>query len=220
MGDTLSGLASAVILVWVIAATFMQSKELREQRQEFSKTNKALDAQRFELTFFEILSTFGEIVNAIDLYDATTKHTTKGRDCFRTFYRRLNGTFREKQKKNHTPEEALKFAYQNFWNSNHSELGHYFRFLYNAFRVLSESPHTKTYHGRLLRSQLSDRELLLIFYNCLSADGAKFLRYAEEFAIFDNLPVLQLLERDHADLVDRKCFGDNPMPYRRGFRAP
>jgi len=45
MGDALAGIAGGLVLIWVIAATFMQSRELRQARDEYAKMAKALNAQ-------------------------------------------------------------------------------------------------------------------------------------------------------------------------------
>lgn len=45
MGDTLAGLAGIPVLVWVIAATFMQRKELKQARNEYAKMAAAQNSQ-------------------------------------------------------------------------------------------------------------------------------------------------------------------------------
>ena len=64
---------------------------------------------------------------------------------------------------------------------------------------------------KLLRSQLSDQELLLLFYNCISEQGKKFKVLAEKFALFDNMPAYMLLDDSHHKLVSKEAFGSNHM---------
>ncbi|WP_299880980.1 putative phage abortive infection protein [uncultured Sulfitobacter sp.] len=218
MGDTLAGIFAALALVWIIVTVFLQSNELKEQRKvlqsqrlEFKAMNASMLSQRFEMTFFEMLSAHNEIVRGIDLYNSETGQTTSGRDCFKVFYTRFTKVYREKQKKGHNGEICLEIAYRNFWKRHQLELSHYFRFLYNVLKFLSENRLTEEYHGKLFRSQLSDQELLIIFYNCLSPQGERLIEYVEEFQLFDNLPTVRLLDKSHTGRVPKGSFGDNPM---------
>lgn len=221
IGDTLAGFAGALAFVWLIVTVGVQSQELKEQRKEFMLMNATMAGQRFETTFFGLLSTYSEIVDSIDLVNAETNVTSTGRDCFRVFYTRLNKLYRKKVQAGHSESDAMEMAYTNFWKMHQLELGHYFRFLFNVFRFLSESSgseETKQQYARLLRSQLSDQELLIIFYNCISPQGKEFLKYSEEYAIFDNLPTVRLLNFKHSNLVRSGCFGSNPMLQSKDMR--
>jgi hypothetical protein len=215
IGDTLAGFAGTLAFVWIIVTVAIQSKELSQQRKqikkqtrEFKDTNAALAAQRFDQAFFGILSTYNQILSDIDLDRGT--NVTKGRDCFTAFSKRLRNSFNSLDLSvGPIDPENVKQAYDKFWNENQSNLGHYFRFLYNAFRFIDQSSNKEDYHGRLLRSQLSDQELLLLFYNCLSRQGEKFLIYAERFALFDNLPHAELFRESDALLVSDSAWGTN-----------
>lgn len=218
VGDALAGFSGSLAFIWLFVAVWLQAQELQDQRTqialqtaEFTESNSNLKRQRFETTFFELLSSYNEIVRSIDLVNAQNQHTTSGRDCFRIFYSRLNGLYREKVEKGHDEAACLEMAYRNFWKDHQLKLGNYFRFLYNSLRFISESDYKEEYHGRLLRSQLSEQELLILFYNCVSPQGKNFQKYASEFKIFDNLPTVRLLSPSHPSLLDRSCFGDNPM---------
>jgi Putative phage abortive infection protein len=218
LGDTLAGFSGSLAFVWLFVAVWLQSQELQDQRaqislqtEEFKESNSNLKRQRFETTFFELLRSYNEIVRSIDLINPENQQTTTGRDCFRIFYSRLNRLYREKVSKGHEEAVCLEMAYRNFWRDHQLELGNYFRFLYNSLRFISESGYKEDYHGRLLRSQLSEQELLILFYNCVSPQGKNFQKYASEFKIFDNLPTVRLLSTSHSTLLDKSCFGDNPM---------
>lgn len=58
----------------------------------------------------------------------------------------------------------------------------------------------------LLRAQLSDQELLLLFYNGLSPSGAAFKPLIEEWALLDNMPVIKLLDKSHSSLYENSAF--------------
>jgi len=117
IGDTLAGIAGALAFLWIIITVMIQSQELRAQRAELKaqhtelklsrdeavKSNENMTSQRFENTFFSMLTTYNEIVSSIDLvkqgggsgqYKRDSIITT-GRDCFKVFYQRLGSKFKK-----------------------------------------------------------------------------------------------------------------------------
>jgi len=229
IGGTLNPILTFFAFTGVLLSIFLQRLELGLTRRELERSADALEKQitsiekqNFEVAFFQMLSTFNTIVDSIDLHNKDGDMTSSGRDCFRVFYTRLNKVYREnkeKGKKVHSGEATLRLSYFNFWKDHQLELGHYFRFLFNTFRFLDESPAREGYHAKLLRAQLSDQELLLLYYNCLSEQGEKFRAYAIKYELFDNLPTVRLLEDNHADLMDEKAFGGNPKYNSKNIRA-
>jgi hypothetical protein len=233
-GDFTGGLLNPILtfltFVGVLITIVLQRIELALTRSEMSRSADALEAQdrslarqRFEATFFEMMKLQNEIISGIDLIAADGSRETKGRDCFKIFYTRLTKIYREnleKSKGRYSKEKVLELSYRIFWKQHQLELGHYFRFLFNFFRLISNSDSAEPYHAKLLRSQLSNQELLLQYYNCLSKNGEKFIEYAKQFAIFDNLPVVRLLDKQHASLLPKEVFGDNPMIFNPGLQDP
>jgi hypothetical protein len=44
--------------------------------------------------------------------------------------------------------------------------------------------------------------------------GIALFRYANLYALFDNLPVVRLLDKSHADFADEPSYGRIPMDFR------
>lgn len=229
IGGTLNPILTFLAFIGVLLSIFLQRLELGLTRRELERSADALEKQitsiekqNFEVAFFQMLSTFNAIVESIDIYNKDSGMESSGRDCFRVFYTRLNKIYREnkgKGEKAHSGEAILRLSYFNFWKAHQLELGHYFRFLFNTFRFLDESPASERYHAKLLRAQLSDQELLMLYYNCLSKQGKKFREYAIRYELFDNLPTVRLLEDTHVNLMDDEAFGSNPKYNSQNFRT-
>ena len=216
-GGVLNPILTFLTFMGLLITIVIQQKELRESRRELKRSADALleqvansRQQNFETTFFQMLATHNRIVDSIDLVSEDGK-VTRGRDCFVVFYRRLRKSFngrKDKQYVSNKEKMALQFAYKEFWNDHQLELGHYFRFLYNVLRFINESGFSDGPYIRLIRAQLSDQELLLIFYNCIvPGDGAKFKPLAEEFALLDNMPKIRVLSKDHLRMIGGAAFG-------------
>jgi Putative phage abortive infection protein len=102
-------------------------------------------------------------------------------------------------------------AYEYFYRDRESDLGHYFRVLYNIFRYIDRSEFADGIYAKILRAQLSNQELLIIFYNNATDRGKAFAALAERFELYDNMDTERLLRPEHIELASKKSFGKNPM---------
>jgi hypothetical protein len=102
-------------------------------------------------------------------------------------------------------------AYGHFYKRYQSDLGHYFRVLYNIFRYIDQSEFADGIYAKILRAQLSNQELLIIFYNNATQRGSAFAVLAERFELYDNMDTERLLRPEHIELASKKSFGKNPM---------
>lgn len=228
-----SGLAFAGIIFTILLQRKelgYQRKELRETRAEFVIQNKTLKNQRFENTFYNLVSLHNQIVNDID-FDKTQNIggervlvTVKGRDVFRDRFKTLNYMLQE--------VEELNTKYLEFYQEIKTDFGHYFRNLYRIIKIIHETEfityeeldldrnnedHQKKYshcnfieryrYTCIVRAQLSDYELLLLFYNCLSDNGTdKFKPLVEEYVILKNLPQEDIRNQDWIKEYNESAF--------------
>lgn len=219
-GGTLNPLLAFLGLIALLITLVIQSRELGLSTRELANSAKALSEQsqslkkqNFESTFFEMVKLLNSIVQDLDLGEKV-----KGRDCFKVFYRtRLRGQFGVKSLPTPIQNENLKrirVAYGAFFGANQQEIGHYFRTLYRIYKYLDEEApeERKTMYAGIIRAQLSSYELDLLFYNCLHDVGEKFKPLVERYAVFENMAVDDLLDKDnHIPLYDKAAFGDHPQ---------
>lgn len=215
-GGVLNPLLTFLMFMGLLITIVIQQTELRESRVELKRSadalrdqNESLRKQNFENTFFQMLEIHNQIVNSIDLVSEQGK-VTKGRDCFSIFYTRFNKIYRENKEKangKYSEKSTTELAYQLFWKEHQTELGHYFRYLYNVVRFVKESQQVDGPYLRLIRAQLSDQELLLLFYNCVSKNGGNFTTLVEEFALLNNIPKIRLLHKKHEAMLQPSAFG-------------
>lgn len=156
-GDYMGGLLNplfGLISVVLVAAT------LRSQTQ-------AAKLQAFENQFFTLLGLLGTVVQSIDrkMKDKTIMH---GRDCFRHFYRKIVAI----SQRDRVP---MTTAYQRFLETDGWEIEHYFRTVYHLFKHVKDGhkhfdateAEQKRYYD-LIKSQLSQYELVLLWFNVQS----------------------------------------------------
>lgn len=209
MGDTFAGIFSALAFVWILVTVFLQSAQLKEQKSEisrqaneFEKMNESMERQRLEQTFFEMLHTHGHLIGEMSDQKAPGK-PIEGREALGYIQGRLFTFLRGK-----TSREDVLIGYAAFWKKYRKDLSHYFRFLYNFFRFLEEKAGSDEFYAKVLRSQLSNEELTLLYYNCLSPDGEKMEKYAKKFEVFDNIDIGDFCEKSHKELLNSEVFGE------------
>jgi Putative phage abortive infection protein len=163
-----------------------QTKELEQTRKVYSEQSATQSSQRFENTFFQLLTLHHNIVNSMSLRNSKEEVDTTGRDCFRTFNIKFKHIWNPIKIES---EAKVVTVYMQIFDDNVDTLGHYFRNLYHIFKFVDKSDVTdKKFYAGLVRAQLSSFELLFLVYNCLSENGLeKFKPLVEKYAVLKNL---------------------------------
>jgi hypothetical protein len=205
MFGAVNALFSGLAFAGVVYAIFLQRKELKLQREELSLTrdelkaqrhefeeqNKTLKKQRFENTFFQMLSLHNDIVNSMDMRKRDNLEViSEGRYVFRSITKKIEDAIRDSKKADSESMGFIVRVYENIYKSQQAHLGHYFRSLYRIIKFIDESDiEDKKFYTDIVRAQLSNQELQLLFYNCLSSLGVKkFKPLVEKYALLNNLP--------------------------------
>ncbi len=193
-------------------------KELQGQREQMEQQNATAAQQRFESTFFRMVDLHHNIVGAIRMQDPRSNTDI---DTGRTALANFGEYLRQVTNKNEfgpTRETRLKgvidFYLANYHVRQHA-LAHYFRNLYRIMKLVHESniPNKDMYAG-IIRAQLSNSELILVFFNCLSPQGChKFKPLTERYALFEHIPVDEPFLNRYRIEYAASAFGDNQPGY-------
>ena len=203
---TLNTLFSGFAFSGIVITILMQKSDLAESRKQIGQ-------QQVESQFYNILSLQQQVISGFDLHvlnDDSSIKTIQGRDCFRDWRRKLKTRYQVQISRGMEPSLASQAAYQSVLKSHLGDLGLYFRSLYSVFRFIEtlEKDDQKKY-AVVVRSLLSDYELIFLFYNCLSPMGARFARYAQVHALFDNLNISLLLNKQDVVKMKESVYGQN-----------
>ena len=199
-----SGLAFAGLL-WTI---LLQSNEIKMQADELQLTRIEISRQNFENTFFQILKLQHEIVSSITKTDSDgTKWT--GRTSFKGIYFELKNIYADelKRDKKKQPIDLIRFFNTKCFTP-HSDINHYFKNIYNLLGFIEKSTlDDKNPYIKAVLAQLSDYELVVIFYNILSDTANKDIkRIVEIFQFYKDLPNGKLINEDHRKLYNALAF--------------
>ncbi|WP_198032093.1 putative phage abortive infection protein [Mesorhizobium sp. WSM1293] len=217
-GDFVGGVIGPVLtfltFVGLLVTIILQQDANKEARAEATKAELAFERQlssqkreSFESTFFQMLNLHNTIVNSMDIQRREDKDL-KGRDCFRFFATTLKGKYVAYDNEHGTSRERAQRAYDRFWDERQQDLGHYFRYLFNVVKFIDNAQPNDHRYMKMLRAQLSDYELVILFYNSAAEIGKKFRPYIEKYAIFDNLPGRLLFDVDHHLFFNASAYGN------------
>jgi hypothetical protein len=172
-----------------------QVEEQKLTRKVFELQSETLNKQQFETTFFNLLKSHNDIVVNMNLVDGVLKKT--GRECFwhfemsfRSMYKHLNY--------NKSPEarDIKEIVHQSFdkMKINIGGLEVFYRNLYHFLKLIDDTDlEYKDKYVNLLRAQLTNSELLFVFYYCVLIKDNHFKALIERFKLFKFLTIESLI---------------------------
>ncbi|MCX7099276.1 MAG: hypothetical protein NTV43_15365 [Methylococcales bacterium] len=181
----------------------LSREELRKSSEALQSQVKTVERQRFETTFFQLLTLFNDVVKDIYFTDEIRS---------RHF---ITDLYTENFQKNHLMGqesleiETLNEVYNAFYNGYGYLLSGYFRTLYNALYFVDNSEFSlpeKQFYSNLVRAQLSMYELSLLFYVCLLTSEYKYenlLVLVKKYKLLEYLDDNSLANPVHRKLMEQ-----------------
>lgn len=174
-------------------------EEMKLTRLEFEEQNATLARQRFENTFFQLLSLHHTIVKEIQYQG---KKVYRGREYFYHAYTAYNqlysyeaddmGIVSSEPFNPQTDVDCLVKAYKEFYSDHQDNVGHYFRNLYHIVKLINNTvglsePEKRNYVS-IVRAQLSTYEMVMLFYNATVGHGYwKFRQLIIDYEFLQNM---------------------------------
>ena len=163
VGSLFSGLALAGLVITL----YLQSKQLTLQHQALLETREQIQKERFESTFFQLLSLHNEIVAAMSLRDESLEQEHVGRTCLKYLLNKLYGMFE-------SDGRSAEQIYGQFFSENRAELELYYGSLLRILNFVNDRGGAgQSFYIGIVQSQFSTSERSLLFYHCLSSDGGR-----------------------------------------------
>ena len=167
-----------------------QKKELEATRIIYEQQNKILKIQQFESNFYSFLNVYLTIKN-----DLNNKNDN---NCFfKSIYEELSNNIDFKDKNPIDCHEYMNNKYLEIFYNHREVLSHYFKTIYRLLNIIDSSSileSDKIFYSKILRSQISEYELIILYYNCNSFYGKKSQSFALKYNIFKHLQILNKIE--------------------------
>lgn len=180
-GDYIGGLLSSIFafaaLIALLYSVLLQSEELNESTTQLEKSaqafidqNNLIQKQNFETTFFHLIELHNQITQGLYI---TIKNANlqiedfKGRQCFDRIVPLFN-TMRYRHMTSGGRRDEPKVVYNLFLIKYSQLFGHYLKVITVILEFIDSSvlpAYEKDFYAKILRSQLSSYELVLIYYD-------------------------------------------------------
>jgi hypothetical protein len=195
IGDFVGGVSGTLFTLVGVVLLF---ETLALQRNEFVESRKVFEKQQFDNTFFNLIQLYQEVVkslhyNSSDSYDEKTytgkEFFERNHVDFYNSYLASGGVFKNRK--------AATVLYLGFYTSTKEQTAHYFRTIYRIFKFVktnSIDEDEKEKYAKIIRAQLSESELLFLYYNAFTEYGKKFRALINEYHILKHLPAIEKLE--------------------------
>ena len=168
-----------------------QIDEVVKQTDEFRKQSDIQAKQQYENTYFQLLRFHNEIITSIVLEISDVDFTTgtnkirqiNGRKSFVEYYDIFKRFFNTQLEILMTGELTLPIiqrivdnSYRQFFDEYQADLGHYFRNLFNILYFIDnlKDKEKSKFYLELLHAQLSNYELVLLYFHCASSNNSEF----------------------------------------------
>mgnify|MGYP001009844770 CR=1 FL=1 len=223
----LTSLFTALGFYGLILTLDLQRRATRKLENDAKKREESEKLRDFENSFFNMLNILQVVIKDMRVTNCDKKTVAEGRSVFLYFYKKFSMAFNKKSINSffvHTDflsvnraKREISNGFRNYFASRSQNLSHYYRFVYNIFKFIDESDLQESYkkkYASILRAQLSNYELLMLFYNAQSPLGSKFIKYIDKYALFDNLPANKLIQKTHVVFFNKEAWGENEEALR------
>ncbi|CAM3466539.1 MULTISPECIES: putative phage abortive infection protein [Saccharibacillus] len=213
----------------------LQRNEVAKTNAALDEQVKAANVQRFENTFFNMIQLHNHIVKDIVVIDDYVHPSNltparfienrnyTGKEAFSYLYDMFNGDYLHKFSNEETDnEDALELvrqrlsyldkSYHYFFTRYENMLQPYYKNLLNLLATVDENEwineKEKKYYMRIVESQLSPDELLMLFYKTLTKKGFKLHEITKKYSLMDDLDQGKILIKSDLMLYRNKS---NPI---------
>lgn len=203
-----SGLAFAGIILTILLQRKeleLQRPELKATRKEFKTQNIALKRQRFESTFFNMLSIHFSIVQSTS---ANTFVGLNAIDWFVTFYaQQINAKDLPKYNEDDYFKRHMEL-YQNIFASFNSSFSAYLQSIvaiYQSINGYSSKEEVRIRYYDILRSYISQQERTFLFYYILFSESTSTSKTLREIDLKFRITLdsnINFIKKEHTTFVN------------------
>ncbi|HBN6176799.1 TPA: hypothetical protein L3V69_001408 [Vibrio parahaemolyticus] len=166
----------------------MARKVFEEQREALKEQAKTSRVQQFESNFYSLL----------DIYIGIRKDISSKSG---NFISKVNQELSSLDLNNTEPKEKIKLInskYQEIYYKNKDNISHYLKTIYRIYKTIDEQEDLnikkKYFYSKIVRSQFTEEELFLIYYNAHSPYGVNFRPLILKYNILKHLMPISKVE--------------------------
>jgi hypothetical protein len=200
----LNALLAATAALAAFAALNAQKRENAALAARAEADQRSATRRDFENTFFRMLDLLRSTVDETRAKHPHVSEPFSGRNAFKMildYHGLTTGT-----------DEFDKSRWDQIYTQYQSQLGHYFRLLYQIVRFVDESPvPDKMLYIRTLRATLSNPEIVLLGLNAWHGDYPKMRIFIEKYSLLHNITASEAVSRRINSAFAAGAFGDRDL---------
>ncbi|UII22699.1 putative phage abortive infection protein [Fulvivirga ligni] len=182
----------------------LQRAELTSSRKIYEDQSNTLRVQQFESNFYSLLNVYLTIKKNLNEID-------KDGDFFKSLQERLLENYDISNLSVYELHNGLIKKYMQLYQFQRGHLSHYFKAFYRLVKIIESnkvlSDNEKIFYAKILRSQLTDYEQLILYYNSHSIYGTKARSLILQYNLLKHVPMFhkpefhQFKKEDYHDLL-------------------
>ncbi len=189
-GDFIGGVIGTILSVFLLYYT------LKSQIEEFKNSANVFTQQHVNDIFFHLLQQYNSIIDSLKIttYDDINEEL-RGKEVLHYSLLQLQNEF-DASSENKGRKRAVEL-YMNFYSSLKDSIPTYFRILYRMMDLVDSAgieEKEKVKYIKILRSQLTDAEVVLLRYNAMTVLGKSARKYIVKYNLLKHTSPLSLLE--------------------------
>lgn len=201
-GDFIGGILGTIVAVFSVYFLVRTLRGQIDSNAETVKSNKSvtnsnnrlLELNNLQLFDNQFQTLYKQYLNAIESYkdgDLTGRKALekKVKDFLDQDF---DNAFEYKRR-----SKAAVSLFEDFYAENRTECSVHFRILYLLSSLIAEADidePNRIVYAKCIRGQLSEGELAILRYNCLTSNGKKMRQYVNHFNLLKHLPLMTLFE--------------------------
>lgn len=179
-----------------LKALNQQIKEFKAQRDELESTRKIYEQQTKTMKNQQFDSNFYSL---LDVYTSIKKSLNEEKDFFENLYENLKSDiFFEEDETLYEFHKKIVKKYENIFLIHRNNLSQYFKTIYRLLKMIDDCEHLtdeeKVFYSKILRSQVTNSELLILYYNYHSNFGMKVQSLVLKYDFLKHLETLSKVE--------------------------
>lgn len=173
-----------------------QVKELELSREVYKQQSRTMLYQQFENNFYSYFDIYLKV-------KAQLSEGIGGKDYFSKAMSTISAHAKYKDLQGKDSWDAYNYLvdkYEEYFVTERESFSHYFRTFYRLLTIVTSNPVFKNDENermkyiKIIRSQMNERELLLLYYNAHSSFSGKAKNLIYKYNILKHLPTLNKIE--------------------------
>jgi hypothetical protein len=165
----------------------LNREEQKLSRKVYEEQSKTAKIQQFDSSFYSLLNVYLSIKNNLSNHNS---------EYFKELVDKLDSYYKSEELCLIKRHKGVVSGFIDIYNIKKEALSRYFRAFYRLIIIIDSSKvlteEEKYFYAKILRAQLSDFELIILFYNSFTFLGKKTQSFALKYNIFKHLPLLNL----------------------------